>query len=383
MLLQGGGRRAIRAPQTCALTGHASVTQVGQAADERSKKDDDLWSPALRGGGHTLSRWHLQSLLSHGPVPLPTGTTFPSRAVLDWRCLQCIRAAGARARLRGGLPVALPTGAWQPPAAAAAVGGNRRGGVRAGVCDPARGPRGQPPPRVAGGIRVERAAAAGTPCGRGRVAAARAQPGCAVAGRAAARRARGLRGRALRGPGKLPGPPGPCEPAGGERACAHGLGHAAGRPGARPACTRLGRRAGGLACARGLQPYRERGCKPQVPGCGCASRCGGPAEADTEGKRTGGPCCGSPEGSLSGRGQPCRAVHSGAWRQGAPRACAWACHGGKRRRSRGCPSGSGRGSSCGGGVTAVAKAAALAAAGRASHMRRRGCSACSGTLARV
>ena len=31
-------------------------TQVGQAADERSKKDDDLWSPALRGGGHMLSR---------------------------------------------------------------------------------------------------------------------------------------------------------------------------------------------------------------------------------------------------------------------------------------------------------------------------------------
>ncbi len=31
--------------------------QVGQAADERSKKDDDLWSPALRGGGHMPSRW--------------------------------------------------------------------------------------------------------------------------------------------------------------------------------------------------------------------------------------------------------------------------------------------------------------------------------------
>lgn len=55
-LPQGGGRRATRAPETCALTGRALAMQVGQAADERSKKDDDLWSPALRGGGHMPSR---------------------------------------------------------------------------------------------------------------------------------------------------------------------------------------------------------------------------------------------------------------------------------------------------------------------------------------
>ncbi len=39
------------APERAALQRARGRAQAGHAADERSKKDDDLWSPALRGGG--------------------------------------------------------------------------------------------------------------------------------------------------------------------------------------------------------------------------------------------------------------------------------------------------------------------------------------------
>jgi len=63
------------APGRAALQRGCGRTQAGHAADERSKKDDDLWSPALRGGGggggHLLAAASLPPARPALPYPTP------------------------------------------------------------------------------------------------------------------------------------------------------------------------------------------------------------------------------------------------------------------------------------------------------------------------